>query len=214
MMAHGKASLVALAALTLVSGGCVSMPFFAKEEAEVDARFRGVERRADDHEQRITTLETSAVQTTELAREARDRADLALARTVFGRRSSPAGLAGELRDRGDARALLATVHVLFGFNSSDLDDRAHKALLSIIDELRDNPGLTVDLRGSTDSKGSRAYNVQLAQRRVEAVRRYLLGRGVLGLRILQSSAVGPLKDASVPESERRRVTVKLMKLAE
>jgi outer membrane protein OmpA-like peptidoglycan-associated protein len=209
-MPHEIGVLPVLAALTLVSGGCVSRGLFVKETAVIEAQELVVERRVDDHEERLTALETSIVQVADLGREARDRADVALARmNVVERRATPPGTA---RDRN--RVLLGIVDVLFGFGSSLLDDGAQKALLSIVRELRGNSGLTVDLEGATDSKGSRAYNVQLSQRRVEAVRRFLLANGIQSLRIVQASAVGPLSDASTPENHKRRVAVKLMKLAE
>lgn len=221
-MTHGGGVLVLCAAVTVAATGCGSMGAFAKEEAEIDVRVRGVEnrvddheRRVDDHEQRITTLETSVVQTADVAREALDHADVALVRTdIGGGRAASLRAYPGARPPRSARALLGSVHVLFGFNSSDLDKGAQRALASVIEELRQNPGLTVDLEGATDSKGARGYNMQLSQRRVEAVRRYLLRRGVLSLRILHSTAVGPLEDPGVPEEQKRRVTVKLMKLSE
>jgi outer membrane protein OmpA-like peptidoglycan-associated protein len=208
-MIHGTRVLPVLAALGLMASGCQSLGLFVKKEAAVDARLGSVERRVDDHEHRLATLETSVIQVADVSRDARDRADVALARTDVPGRRSPAR-AG----RDTARALLGTVHVLFGFDSAELDDRAQKALLAVVEELRGNPGLTVDLEGATDPKGSRGYNLQLSQRRVEAVRRFLLAKGVLSLRIVESSAVGPIGDARVPESQKRRVSVKLMKLVE
>ena len=66
-----------------------------------------------------------------------------------------------------------------------------------------------ELGGFTDPKGSRDYNYQLSQRRVEAVRRFLIEQGVEITRIL-SVGLGPLADRNVPDDKKRRVTVRLM----
>jgi OmpA family len=65
----------------------------------------------------------------------------------------------------------------FGFDRWDLDDRAQTALGEVVSELKKNAALSVVLEGYTDPQGAGAYNMELSQRRVEAVRRYLVGRG-------------------------------------
>ena len=88
---------------------------------------------------------------------------------------------------------------------------AQTALLSLVKELRENPKLIVDLEGYTDSVGPREYNVQLSQRRVEAVRRYLVDKGVDMPRI-QWIGLGQLPDRGTQEDQakNRRVTLKMM----
>jgi OOP family OmpA-OmpF porin len=115
------------------------------------------------------------------------------------------------KDPVKAKALLGVVHVRFGFDRADLDEGAEKALLAVLKELRENPGLTVALEGATDSMGARDYNVQLSQRRVDAVRRFLLAKGVDSPRVIHSTALGPLRDEKIPDEQKRRVAVKLMK---
>jgi outer membrane protein OmpA-like peptidoglycan-associated protein len=227
-MRRGMSVLLVLCAPIVLASGCtsVSQMLFAKQEAEIDERFVGVERKVDEQGGRLTTLggrvtalETSVEQTGDMAKAARDRANVVMARldSVDGKRSTPPQPAPKTpvgQESVKVRALLGVVHVRFAFNRADLDDGAEKALASVLKELKDNPALTVDLEGSTDSKGAREYNVQLSQRRVEAVRRFLLARGVESPRVVQSSGVGALKDGSVPEDQKRRVAVKLMQVPE
>jgi outer membrane protein OmpA-like peptidoglycan-associated protein len=197
--------------LVLSASGCASrswtLSLFEKQEAEIDQRFFDVDRR-------VTTLETSVIQTAAVARRARDLADIALTRTgAFDgfdngvRRPTIARVAWEPRKD---RTLLGVVHVRFGVNRAELDDAAEKALLAVLRELRENPLLTLDLEGTTDSTGSRDYNLKLSLRRVEAVRRFLLTKGVGYPRVLLLSAVGELRDDKTPADQKRRVTVKLM----
>ena len=79
----------------------------------------------------------------------------------------------------------------------------------LVRELRDSPELALDLEGYTDAKGSRQYNVRLSQRRVDAVRAYLIEQGVERHRI-RASARGPAANAAVPEGRKRRVDIKLV----
>jgi OmpA-OmpF porin, OOP family len=101
-----------------------------------------------------------------------------------------------------------TVAVRFGFDKSDLDDKAQTALANLVKDLKENPKLGVELQGYTDSQGPGAYNVQLSNRRVEAVRRYLVSQGIEMPRI-HSIGLGPLTDGGVPNAEKRRVTVRV-----
>jgi outer membrane protein OmpA-like peptidoglycan-associated protein len=80
-----------------------------------------------------------------------------------------------------------------------------------VKDLRDNERLSVDLEGFTDPSGPRDYNVQLSQRRVDAVRRYLVEQGVPQPRI-HGTGLGPLVKTGNPEpaAQKRRVTLHVM----
>jgi outer membrane protein OmpA-like peptidoglycan-associated protein len=102
-----------------------------------------------------------------------------------------------------------TVEVYFGFDQAELSDGAQTALLSVAKELEASPTLVVKLGGFTDPKGAKSYNYTLAQRRVEAVRRFLADKGVQLSRV-QAIGMGPLDDRGTPDEKKRRVTVTLM----
>jgi outer membrane protein OmpA-like peptidoglycan-associated protein len=107
------------------------------------------------------------------------------------------------------RKVVNTLHVEFPFDQSALNDEAKSILFVLVGELRDDPRLAVDLEGYTDSKGSRQYNVRLSQRRIDAVRRYLIEHGMERHRI-KVSARGSVDNAATPEARKRRVDVKLV----
>jgi OOP family OmpA-OmpF porin len=72
---------------------------------------------------------------------------------------------------------------LFGFNSATLTSPQPK-LDEIAAVLQADPSITdVDINGFTDRLGSDKYNLKLSQRRAEAVRSYLVGKGVDGSRL-------------------------------
>lgn len=101
-------------------------------------------------------------------------------------------------------------HVYFGFDRWEMNRTAQTDLRSLIEKLRENPNLTVDLEGYADSVGAHDYNLQLSQKRVEAVRRYLMEKGVEAPRI-RSVGLGQLRDdgTSGKRAKSRRVTIKV-----
>ena len=68
--------------------------------------------------------------------------------------------------------------VNFRTNSADLVDGADDLLDTQAATLVANPGVTIEVAGHTDSDGEASYNEGLSQRRAEAVRAYLIGKGV------------------------------------
>lgn len=212
---------VVMPALLVLASGCATKDWvrdlLGKKEAEIDQR---VGQRVEGMGFRVQSLEASVGEVGETAKSARARSEEAFGRAdgAFARADSAFARAEEVDQRltrlwsnRHARELVETLHVQFGFDRWDLNDTAQTALLSLARELRENPKLIVDLEGSTDSVGSRDYNVLLSQRRVEAVRRYLVEKGV-DLPRIHWIGLGQLPDRGTPEEQakNRRVTVKLM----
>jgi outer membrane protein OmpA-like peptidoglycan-associated protein len=212
--------LVVGAALSLVGTGCARMQWtrelVAKRQVEVDERFRKVEtdvrgqrERIDQVEVQVAHLDSTLMETRELIRTvATQAAPAAAARNSAAepRASQPPSD----RPARPARTLVAVVHVPFGFDRAELDAAAEATVATILKELRENPNLTIDLEGSTDAAGRLDYNLRLSQRRVEAVRRWLVRHGMESTRIVDAKARGPLASVSVKDDLKRRVMVKLM----
>jgi outer membrane protein OmpA-like peptidoglycan-associated protein len=102
-----------------------------------------------------------------------------------------------------------SLEVYFSPDSIELSDAAQTALLSVVKEMQAHPTLTVELGGYTDPKGALDYNYALSQRRVDAVRRFLVDKDIPMARI-QAASLGPISDASIPDIKKRRVTIRLM----
>ena len=142
--------------------------------------------------------------TDQLARGTNERANAAM--------SSAASVDGRLTRLWSNRykqKAVDTVEIYFGFDKADLSDGAQTALVGVVKELQASPTLIVRLGGFTDPTGTRNYNYGLAQRRVEAVRRFLVAKGVELSRV-QAIGMGPLEDPKISEEKKRRVTVTLM----
>lgn len=68
--------------------------------------------------------------------------------------------------------------VQFDSSSSELDETAQRALDGVYQMLKNDPGLRIELSGHADSSGNEVGNWQLAKRRAELARKYLMGRGI------------------------------------
>lgn len=73
--------------------------------------------------------------------------------------------------------------VHFDFDRSSLRPEAIMILDRAVMTLQSNPTLTVTIEGHTDSVGTAEYNLSLGERRANAVRDYLLNRGIAASRL-------------------------------
>jgi len=68
--------------------------------------------------------------------------------------------------------------ILFAFSKSDLSDSAKRNLDNLAAILKNNPNTNIEIQGHTDSRGTEEYNMSLSLRRANAVRDYLISRGI------------------------------------
>ena len=68
--------------------------------------------------------------------------------------------------------------VFFDFDKATLKPAAQQELASVVQELQENPTLRAELVGHADATGTEAYNLGLSKRRAEAVRNFLVARGI------------------------------------
>ena len=182
----------------------------------------------------VQQADTRAGEAADLARTAQGRADEGVtkatqAQTRADEAHATAGQAMAKADETSARLTRLwtnrnkrvpgdTVAILFRFDKWELDDRGQTALLDVAKQLQENPNLVVELEGFTDSVGAMPYNVQLSQRRSEAVRRFLVEKGIEMHRI-NSIGLGDIKpsaDNSTAKGreQNRRVMVRFFAPAE
>ncbi|WP_347555787.1 OmpA family protein [Robbsia sp. KACC 23696] len=103
--------------------------------------------------------------------------------------------------------VLATVAIPFAFNASTMAPAHAKALEPVVAELLRDPARHAILSGRADSHGAVGYNRTLARKRAEAVRKHLLGRGVVASQLTVRSEVGVAKDVALADDSDRRVDV-------
>lgn len=122
----------------------------------------------------------------------------------------------KLRDQLGAKqtergALVTFGDVLFDLNKADLKPVAYRNIRKLAEFLMEHPTRKVLVEGFTDSTGSDAYNLQLSERRAQAVKRALVKEGVdfSRIRTIGFGKDYPVADNSTPASRamNRRVEV-------
>jgi peptidoglycan-associated lipoprotein len=103
--------------------------------------------------------------------------------------------------------------VFFATNKSALTTASRDTLRKQADWMRKNKKINVVLEGHGDERGTREYNLALAEKRANSARDYLLTYGISGKRIsvISYGKEKPVNSASTPlawSQNRRSVTVK------
>lgn len=210
----------------LLCGGCASTDFMTAEPAPTRSAQAGrvsptreptppatrvqsgggssVEDRLEQMNQRLNQVDERVEGLAGSVGNAQKRADEASkkAETVDGR------LTRLWKNRFN-QSTASSLEVYFSPDSIELTDAAQTALVSVAKEMEEHPTLTVELGGYTDPRGATDYNYGLSQRRVDAVRKFLMDKGIQLARI-QAASLGPITNADIPDAKKRRVTLKLL----
>lgn len=106
-------------------------------------------------------------------------------------------------------------NVLFDFDKSVLRSEAVPIIERLVKFMGDNPTVKIRIAGFTDSVGSNDYNLKLSQKRSDAVKNYMVLRGVKANRIV-TEAHGETKlvaqdDPKTGNIENRRVEFSLVR---
>ncbi len=105
-------------------------------------------------------------------------------------------------------------NIFFETNSSTLMPESSVELATLIKLLEENPNLKVEIEGHTDNIGEADYNLELSKRRAEAVKTYLVEKGI-ALERLSSKGYGfskPITDNSTEQARalNRRTEIRII----
>lgn len=102
--------------------------------------------------------------------------------------------------------------VNFQFDKAELTEPSKGTLDELAAKLAGHSEMTVTIQGYTDSVGSPGYNKQLGKKRAQAVRDYLVSKGVAeqSLQVASGGQANPVADNSTEEgrAQNRRAEVK------
>jgi outer membrane protein OmpA-like peptidoglycan-associated protein len=106
-------------------------------------------------------------------------------------------------------------HLIFSQGKSIIDPKSYGELDEVVQMMKENTRIEIQLEGHTDNVGSPKANLELSQSRVDAVKKYLVEKGISKGRI-QTKAFGgsqPLANEMTPEarSKNRRVEMRILK---
>jgi outer membrane protein OmpA-like peptidoglycan-associated protein len=147
-------------------------------------------------------------------RERREEAEKSRADAEKRAAAAMAALAGAATVKQEARGIVITLSggVLFTTNEATLLPSAQTKLNSVADALtKQDPEARIVVEGHADSQGAAAHNQDLSQRRAEAVRAYLISRGVAADRLTAQGfgVTRPIADNASAEgrANNRRVEI-------
>lgn len=196
-----------LASLLLLTGCAATQPAYEPvpaRSAAADDRVAAVEGRMNEMSQRLDQVGGQVQRLEGGVAAAQGRADEAAKKAE----SADQRLTRLWTNRFNQKQA-DSLEIYFSPDSIELTDAAQTARPAVVREMEAHPTLTVELGGYTDPRGALDYNYGLSQRRVDAVRRFLMDKGVQLARI-QSASLGPIATAGIPDVKKRRVTVRLM----
>lgn len=153
----------------------------------------------------------------DLARaQARERVAIA-SRESMARQAPQIELSARSRDNA-APQTIATLDLPFETGSAVLKPGASVRLDQVVTALRQYPNEQVTVRGFTDSVGSETTNQRLSQQRAEAVRAYLVSRGIAADRVVAQGLGESLpiatNDTPAGRARNRRVEIQVSQLPE
>ncbi|MGE0681968.1 MAG: OmpA family protein [Candidatus Binatia bacterium] len=174
-----------------------------REQVVIDARTREAEHAQGEARARALAAE-----------QARREAQEATARATQLEQELAA-----LKAKQTERGLVLTLgDVLFEYNKADLKPGAMQNLFQLVTFLRENPERNLLIEGHTDSIGSDSYNLDLSQRRAEAVQSFLLQNGIRSERMI-ARGYGKMypvasNDTEAGRQQNRRVEIVVLKEGE
>lgn len=107
-------------------------------------------------------------------------------------------------------------NIYFDFDKTTLKSESFVELNKVVDFLKQNASVSIEISGHTDSKGSDTYNLNLSQGRSQAVVDYLIGQGIDSSR-LEAHGYGESKPIDTNDNEpgranNRRVEFTVLKM--
>ncbi|MBR1769710.1 MAG: OmpA family protein [Bacteroidales bacterium] len=94
-------------------------------------------------------------------------------------------------------------NIFFATDSFQLKEESEPELQTILELMLQNPVIKIEISGHTDNEGKDDYNMQLSQKRADAVKTWLVEHGVSSQRIV-SKGYGKTKPVSSNETEEGR----------
>jgi outer membrane protein OmpA-like peptidoglycan-associated protein len=188
------------------------------ERAEIEAREAKAAKDKVQAEKQLASLtQTQLSQTREQLASASDRliSERAMRESAEKRANEAmeklAAAGNSVKQEGRGTVITIPGNVLFASGKSTLLPGAQSKLSAVADVLKDQTDREITVEGHTDSQGSDAGNLQLSQARAQAVRDYLVLRGV-SANSVRAEGVGegkPIADNKTPEgrANNRRVEI-------
>lgn len=93
--------------------------------------------------------------------------------------------------------------VLFNMGTTTLLEESYAELDAVVDFLKSNPKVEIELEGHTDNRGDAKKNLVLSQQRVEKIKSYLVSKGIAGRRV-KGKGFGGTRPIATNDTEEAR----------
>jgi len=231
-----QAMLATAAIVSLGSWGCATKKHVREAIAPVQQQVNDVQKQTADNKTSIGDLDrqvaTADEKATDAGRRASDAAKAAsdannAAQQAQQRADSANTLAQQVNSRADRLeqnfsnldnySLVNTQQVFFKVGQSTLSKDAKDQLDTAVASMTNPHNIIIEVEGFTDRTGGKAYNLELARRRADAVVRYLTVEKNIPLREVRQLGVGSdfpnaTNKTRAERKENRRVDVKVYAL--
>ena len=94
-------------------------------------------------------------------------------------------------------------NIQFDLNKSNIKPESYPILDEVVDYLKANPNVKMEVQGHTCNLGTAAYNLKLSDRRAASVKTYLVGKGVAADR-LETKGYGLTMPVAPNDTEENR----------
>ena len=107
---------------------------------------------------------------------------------------------------------LTIPNILFGFNSAILQETSYSNLNKLVDILKQNANLRIEISGHTDNTGTEAANQKLSESRAKSIVDYLITKGIAANRLNYKGygSTKPLVQNNSVENKAKNRRVELM----
>lgn len=113
-----------------------------------------------------------------------------------------------------AGSVITLDNLIFEITKSKIEPESFAQLDNVVEMLNENPKMIIQLEGHTDFLGNEKKNLKLSEDRVNAVKSYLLTKGISKSRVKTKAFGGarPLSRENTPEAHRlnRRVELRVL----
>jgi len=116
----------------------------------------------------------------------------------------------------EVNANIVLKNIFFDVNKTELRPESQLELDKVVQLLKENPGLKIQIEGHTDNAGKPADNLQLSNNRAAAVVTYIKGKGIAAARLVAKGfgETKPVSDNGTEEgrARNRRTELKITSL--
>jgi OmpA-OmpF porin, OOP family len=106
-------------------------------------------------------------------------------------------------------------HLIFAQGKAIIDPKSFPELDEVVAMLKENSKMEIQLEGHTDNRGNAEANLKLSQSRVDAVKKYMVSKGIGKNRIMTKAFGGSkaiaTEDTEEARAKNRRVEMRVLK---